>query len=148
MRSPPQPYPLTTAVGQNPEGRSSSEFWSALGVPPRPAFSVTVTLTAEPFDEVDELPAVRAVHVDSTSIPFAVLAGRVLDATLAPVPSASVTVVGAAASATSSAKGEFVVPGLDFGDYTLDVQAAGRPAQQVSVTYRADHQFHTVVLTA
>lgn len=146
MQSPPQPYPLPTVVAQTQEGRSNGEFWTALGVPPRPAFSVTVTVTLEPFDEVEPFAAVQDVHVSSTLIPFATLAGRVLDSSLEPVPAAVITVVETGAQATSTPKGEFVVPGLEFGPYTLAVESAGQPAEQVRVTYSADHQLHTVVL--
>jgi hypothetical protein len=147
LRTPPQPYPLTTLVAQTQEGRSNAEFWSALGVAPRPAFSVTVTLTVEPYDQVEQFAAAQVFRVASTLIPRAALAGRVLDHNLAPVPGAAVAVVGTGAQAVSAANGEFVVPGLDFGAYTLRVQPAGGPAQEVPVTYAAEHQLLTVVLS-
>ena len=93
LKTPPQPYPLSTVVAQAQEGRSNGEFWSALGVPPRPAFPVTVTVTVEPFDQVDEFAAVQAIRIDSTLSPHAALGGRILDHALAPVPAAAVTVV-------------------------------------------------------
>ncbi|MGW3347202.1 Pvc16 family protein [Nonomuraea rubra] len=147
LRTPPQPYPLSTTVAQTQEGRSNAEFWSALGVPPRPAFSVTVTMTVDPFDEADELAAARRLHLGSTVIPHAALAGLVLDHTLAPVQGAEVTVVETGARTASAAGGEFAVPGLAFGDYTLRVQPPGGPAEQLAVTYAADHQRLTVVLS-
>lgn len=147
LRTPPQPYPLTTLVAQTQEGRSNAEFWSALGVPPRPAFSLTVTLTVEPYDQVEQFAAAQVFRVGSTMIPQAALAGRVLDHNLAPVPGAAVAVVGTGAQAVSAANGEFVVAGLDFGAYTLRVQPAGGPAQEVPVTYAAEHQTLTVVLS-
>ena len=146
LKTPPQPYPLPTVVAQTQEGRSNGEFWSALGVPPRPAFSVTVTVTIDPFDEVEPFAAVQEIHVHSASIPYPALAGRVLDHALAPVAAAVVTVLETGAQATSAANGDFVVPGLDFGVYTLRVQAAAQPDEQVAVTYADDHQIHTVVL--
>ena len=147
LSTPPQPYPLPAVVAQTQEGRSNGEFWSALGVPPRVAFSVTVTVTVEPFDQVEESAAVREIRIAGTVVPHAALAGRVLDRTLAPVPAAAITVVETGTRTTSEANGEFAVPGLEFGAYTLKVKPAGQPAEQVAVTYAADHQLHTVVLT-
>jgi hypothetical protein len=147
LKVPPQPYPLPTVVAQTREGRSNGEFWSALGVPPRPAFSVTVTITVEPFDQVEDFPALQKIHLRSTLIGHPVLRGVVLDHTLAPVSAAVVTVVETGAKATSAANGEFAVPGLEFGDYTLAVKAGAQPAEQVAVTYTADRQTKTVVLS-
>lgn len=147
LKTPPQPYPLPMVVAQAQEGRSNGEFWSALGVPPRPAFPVTATVTVDPFDQVDEFAAVQAIRIGSTLSPHSALGGRILDHALAPVPAADVTVVETGAQATSVATGEFVFAELDFGSYTLRVQPSGRPAEQVAVTYAAEHQLHTVVLS-
>jgi hypothetical protein len=147
LKTPPQPYPLPAVVAQTQEGRSNSEFWSALGIPPRPAFSLTVTVTMDPYDEVEELAAVQDVHVTGTSIAHPALAGRILDHALIPVPQAAVTVVETGAQTTSAANGEFVLPALDFGVYTLQVRDGAKPVERVAVTYEADHQTHTVVLS-
>ena len=147
LKTPPQPYPLSTVVAQAQEGRSNGEFWTALGVPPRPAFPVTATITVEPYDQVEELAAVQAIRIARTLSPHTALSGRILDHALAPVSAAAVTVVETGAQSTSAANGEFVFAGLDFGSYTLRVQPSGRPAEQVAVTYAADHQLHTVVLS-
>jgi hypothetical protein len=147
LRNPPQPYPLSTVVAQTQEGRSSAgEFWSALGVVPRPAFPLTVTLTIQPYDEVVESEAPKAVRVTSTPPEHPQLAGRVLDHNLAPAPGATVVVVEAGSQAVVGADGEFAVPGLDFGRYTVRVQRSGGPAQEVAMDYAATHQRLTVVL--
>lgn len=146
LKSPAQPYPLSTLVAQTKEGQPMGEFWSALGVPPRAAFSLTVTITAEPFDQVEQFAAVQGVRVQTTSLPHPALAGRVLDHTLAPVAGASVTVAETGGQATSGPDGGFAVAGLEFGHYTLHVQASGHPDQQVPVMYAADRQIHNVVL--
>ncbi|MFG1817774.1 Pvc16 family protein [Kribbella sp. NPDC049174] len=147
LKTPPQPYPLPAVVAQTQEGRSIGEFWSALGVSPRPAFPLTVTVALEPYDEVEELPLVQEVHLRSTLVDHPVLRGVLFDKSLAPVPAAAVSVVETGAQATSGPDGEFVVPGLEFGTYTLTVRASGRPDEQVAVTFAADHQTQTVVLS-
>jgi hypothetical protein len=42
-----QPYPPPTVVAQLDGGRTTSEFWDALGIAPRPAFTLTVTVALE-----------------------------------------------------------------------------------------------------
>jgi hypothetical protein len=42
-----QPYPPPTVVAQLTGRHDSSEFWHSLGTPPRPAFSLTVTVAVE-----------------------------------------------------------------------------------------------------
>jgi len=52
--------PLT--VAQTREHPGAGEFWSALGVAPRPAFSLTATVALQPVDDVAEYPAVQEVR--------------------------------------------------------------------------------------
>jgi hypothetical protein len=68
LKTPPQPYPLMATVAQAQENRSTGEFWTALGIAPRPAFPLSVTITVEPYDEVEELPAVQEIHVQIQQI--------------------------------------------------------------------------------
>ncbi|MEU4195398.1 Pvc16 family protein [Kribbella sp. NPDC026611] len=147
LQTPPQPYPLQAMVAQAKENRSTGDFWTALGIAPRPAFPLTVTVTVEPYDEVVQLPPVHEVHLHSGLIDDPLFRGVVFDHSLVPVAAATVSVDGTGARATSGPDGEFAVPGLEFGTYTLTVRASGRPDEQVAVTYAADHQTQTVVLS-
>jgi hypothetical protein len=45
LKTPAQPYPLATMVAQTNEGQPMAHFWSALGVPPSPAFSRSIPST-------------------------------------------------------------------------------------------------------
>jgi hypothetical protein len=146
LKSPVQPYPLSTMVAQTKEGQPMGEFWSALGVPPRAAFSLTVTITAEPFDQVEQFAAVQGVHVQTTSLSQPALTGQVLDHALAPVAGATVAVAETGGHVISGPDGGFSFAGLAFGTYTLRVQAGGDADQQVPVTYAAGSQIHNVIL--
>ncbi|MGV9385763.1 Pvc16 family protein [Nonomuraea sp. NPDC003707] len=148
LQAPSQPYPLPTVVAQTREGQAMGHFWSALGVPPRPAFSLTVTITVDPFDQVEEFAAVQGAQLRTASPQYPALAGRVLDHTLTPVPGATVTVTETGDQVTSGRDGGFAVAGLGFGAYHLRVQAADHPDRQVSVNYAAEAQIHDVVLPA
>jgi hypothetical protein len=146
LKTPPQPYPLPSTVAQTHEGQQMGHFWTALGTPPRPGFSVTVTITVEPFDQVEQFAAAETFSISSGSISDPELGGRVLDDALSPVPAVTVSAVGAGATATTDASGRFTLPGLDFGDYMLRVSRAGRPDLDVPVMYAEQRQFHDVVL--
>ncbi|WP_370941816.1 Pvc16 family protein [Amycolatopsis sp. cg5] len=140
-----QPYPLSTMVARTAEGQSMGHFWSALGIAPRPAFSVSVTIAMDLGQAEEQFRAVEGFRLESMSPQQPVLAGRVLDQALAPVAGASVTVVERGTNVLSDARGLFTVTGLDFGGYTLRVRAAGH-TQDVPVTYAKDSQVHNVVL--
>ena len=86
---------------------------------PRPAFSLTVTITVEPFAQIEQLSAFQQIDIRTTSLRYPALSGRVLDHTLAPVPAAAVTVVETGEQQTSGADGGFAFAGLPFGAYTL-----------------------------
>jgi Pvc16 N-terminal domain len=65
LKTPPQPYPPPMVAAQTRDGQAAGHFWSALGVPPRAAFSITVTVSADPFDRVEHFPAMRSVRIKS-----------------------------------------------------------------------------------
>lgn len=140
------PYPVPAVVAQTHEGQQMGHFWTALGTPPRPGFSITVTIPVYPVDEVEEFPAVREIGLASVLTDRPVLQGRVLDQALAVVHPATVSAVGTAVATTTDPAGRFALPGLDYGDYTLRVRAPGGPDRDVSVSYAERHQFHQVVL--
>ncbi|WP_051969781.1 Pvc16 family protein [Kitasatospora azatica] len=146
LLNPPQLHPLPAMVAQLKEGQSMGQFWTALGIAPRPAFSLTVTIGLQPFDTADRYPAVQAVQLESTSLTFPALAGRVLTSALAPVAAAQVTVVEAGEQTTTDLLGGFAFPALAFGPYTLLVRITGRPDLRQPVSYAADNQLHNVVL--
>jgi Pvc16 N-terminal domain/Carboxypeptidase regulatory-like domain len=148
LKTPAQPYPLATTVAQTREGQPMGQFWSALGVPPRPAFSLTVTISVDPFPQTDQFSAFQQIQARTTSLQYPALSGRILDHTLAPVPGATVTVAQSGEQRTSGADGGFSFTDLPFGPYTLQVHVAGVPDQQLSVTYAAGSQIHDVILPA
>lgn len=147
LADPPQPYPLPSMAAQLNEDRSDGQFWSALGIAPRPTFSLTVTIAMQPIDDAGELPLVQAVRVEPASLTDAVLFGRVVDAGLAPVGGATVSLAGRGLSQNVGPDGRFGFPGLAFGPYDLVVARAGHPDVHTAITYAADSQLHNVILT-
>ena len=146
LKDPPQLYPLIALVAQTKEDFSLGQFWSALGIAPRPAFSLTVTLTVQPVEEADQYPALKQVQLQGNSLADAVLNGRVTDPTLAPLAGAAVKIDETGQQTTTDQQGRFVISPLDFGKYTLVVDAAGRPQGRMPIDYEADRQIHNVIL--
>ena len=147
LANPAQPFPLSTLVAQTREGQSMGEFWTALGIAPRPAFSLTVTVALQPFPDAATFPDVTAVQVRTALLPDPALQGRVFDPALAAVAGASVQLVEAGQSVTADQQGGFSFADVPFGAYTLAVQAAGHPDTTRHVDYEQDAQVHDVILT-
>jgi hypothetical protein len=147
LKTPPQPYPLATTVAQTREGQSMGEFWTALGIAPRPAFSLTVTIALQPYTETESFPALSAIQLRTGLLDEPELRGRVLDNQLAGVPGAAVTLVEASRTVTADALGEFAFTAVPFGSYTLAVTRAGHPDISRRIEYENAAQAHDVILT-
>ncbi|MEV6115957.1 Pvc16 family protein [Streptomyces sp. NPDC052109] len=148
LTMPPQLYPLPLTMAQMKEGQGMGQFWTALGVAPRLAFSLTVTIGLQPFDEAATFPAPKTIEIRPTVSDEPALCGRVLDATLAPLPGTPVTIVENGAAATSDSFGSFTFRELAFGSYTLLVRVAGHPDLRKPVQYTAQSQIHDVIVPA
>ena len=147
LKTPPQPYPLATTVAQTREGQSMGEFWTALGIAPRPAFSLTVTIALQPYPEIQTFPALTDVQLRAGLLDAPELYGRVLDGQLAGVAGAAVSLVEANRSVTSDDAGQFRFGAVPFGSYTLAVTSAGHPDTSRQIDYENAAQAHDVILT-
>jgi Pvc16 N-terminal domain/Carboxypeptidase regulatory-like domain len=146
LKNPPQLYPLPAMVAQMKEDQSLGQFWNALGVSPRPAFSLVVTITVQPFDQEDQYPVVQGFQVGTTSLSDPALTGRVLDKTLAPVAAATVKVAETGQTTTTDGQGRFTFSGVATGQHILVVQVTNQPDTQATIDYEADGQVHNVIL--
>jgi hypothetical protein len=155
LKSPRQPYPVTTTVAQVRDGENLGHFWSALGTPPRACFSLTATVAVQPFDEVETFPHVEEigpedsrprVRIQHSSLTEPALAGRVLDHTLAGVSGVTVLDLASGATATTEINGRYVITGLEFGDHLLRVSVPGRADLEHPAHYTAHDQIHNIIL--
>jgi hypothetical protein len=146
LLTPPQLYALPAMAAQLKESQSMGQFWTALGIAPRPAFSLNVTIALQPFTTTDQYPQVQSIQLQPSRLDQPVLAGRVLNSTLAPVATAQVSVVEANQHTATDLLGGFAFPNLAFGTYTLLVQVSGRPDLPTTISYAADSQLHNVIL--
>jgi len=134
------PFPPPTMVAQAKADNSAGEFWSALGIPPRPAFYLTVTIALELGMETIEGPPVVTKEIILSEIPSPLIAtwfqigGTVRDSiTTLPVEAAEVTLVETGAISVTDEQGHFRFSNLEAGNYTLHVVAAGFAPQDKPV---------------
>jgi hypothetical protein len=131
------PFPPPTLVAQPKPDNNAGEFWSALGIPPRPAFQLTVTIALELGLQTPEGPPVVTKEITVSEIrPEGIpapeldhwfeIAGTVRDGiTLLVVPDAEVTLVETGAVIVTNESGQFRFSLLEAGNYTLHVAASG-----------------------
>ena len=134
------PFPPPTMVAQAKADNSAGEFWSALGIPPRPAFYLTVTIALELGMQTIEGPPVVTKEIILSEIPTPIVAtwfeigGTVRDSsTTLPVEAAEVTLVETGAISVTDEQGHFRFSNLEAGNYTLHVVAAGFAPQDKPV---------------
>lgn len=141
-----QPYDVPTLVAQLPGDAGLGQFWTALGIAPRPSFYLTATIAMQVFTEPEEFPEVTKLDTDLVSITDPGLHGLVTDQTGNPVSSAAVTVKETGQTATTDGAGRFRLEGLAPGTYRLRVTASGFAALEQEVRFASQRQaFHLIV---
>ncbi|MFJ2925656.1 Pvc16 family protein [Streptomyces massasporeus] len=144
----PALFPVPASVGRPREGTGTSQFWTALGVAPRPALSFALTLALESPEPAERFPRVREVRVQPTA-GHPRFRGRLLQdvgGTAQPASGARVEVLEAGRDMVVGGSGAFAFDRLDFGTYTLLVRLTGRPDTRTQVEYTSGREVHTVVL--
>ncbi|MCX4759759.1 DUF4255 domain-containing protein [Streptomyces sp. NBC_01275] len=63
LTHPPQLHAVPAQWGRAEDGTGSGQFWTALGVPPRPALTLVVTVDALLAEEPDVYPPTKEVQV-------------------------------------------------------------------------------------
>ena len=128
-----QPYPPPAMVAQTDGKQNISEFWSALGISPRLAFTLMVTIALDLDLEYAIGPEVTSHEVrlggkddDSQLEPSFLIAGAVRDAAEnALIVGATVALQGTGQSVQTDQLGRFRFSGLQAGSYTLRCTADG-----------------------
>ncbi len=125
-----QPYPPPTMVAQLEGGRSLGEFWSALGIAPRPAFTLQVTVALMLAGEHPVGPEVisHETRLGLTGGPLqsTFLIGGTVRAADSNAPlAAEITIQELGRTMQTDASGRYRFPGLSSGHYTLHAAAAG-----------------------
>lgn len=131
-----QPFDPPTMVAQMDNQEHVGEFWSALGVAPRPSFTLLVTIALELEGQIEGPPVVTSeLRYEQMDVIGSVqeirftIGGTIRNAvTQDPVPDAEVTLVEPDWTIHTDDQGRFIFAGIEAGAYTLAVSAAGFPA--------------------
>jgi hypothetical protein len=121
-----QPIAPPTLLARPEGGRDVGEFWTALGIPPRPALDLSVTVSLDLAVAAAEGPPVTTATlrlVPEESI-FQI-GGTVRVAEGGPVPGARVALTPGGRATSTDQAGRFRFTGVAAGDYVLHTAAAG-----------------------
>lgn len=157
-----QPFPPPSLVAQADGRVSSSEFWSALGIGPRPSFTVAVTIAIDLNVVIEDGPPVitkelrlqmkrgdteEAIAIPGTRTTTFEIGGAVLETgTENPVAGAQVRLVEMGMIAETGADGRYQFYGLEAGDYNLQVTVgAAVTAHAITVPGAADDAYDVEV---
>jgi hypothetical protein len=125
-----QLYPPPTMVAQMDPNKNAGDFWLALGIPPRPAFYLVVTITMDLNVEVAEGPPVVTKEIRLNGESTFEIGGTVSnDATSAPIVNARVLMLETGRQTATDDLGRFRFNDLAAGNYTLRVSATGFATQ-------------------
>lgn len=130
-----QRFKIPAHLGRHDQLTNPSEIWGALDNDMRATLSYVVTLSINPWEEV-EFPVLKSVVVDFKSVDkngsivpskpksSSVFMGRLTDNDDRPLVDAEVSVVGSGIRAFTNPKGEYILRGLHSGEtYTLVIQS-------------------------
>ena len=114
-----QPSPPPTMVAQMDGTRKTAEFWTALGIPPRPCFNLVVTIAMDLAIEVPAGPPVISEEIRLNDEKTFQIGGVVKDAAGDVLTDARVILVEAGLSASTDKAGRFRFGSLVTGGYKL-----------------------------
>ena len=125
-----QVFAPPTMVAQMDGGKSAGEFWSALGIPPRPYFNLIVTICMELDQSVEDsivtTVASRYQANDPASADELMMIGGTVWDSGNPVPDAWVRLEPLGLTQVTDAAGRFIFEGVGRGTgYILRVRARG-----------------------
>ena len=125
-----QPFPPPMWIAQMDPNKNAGEFWVALGVSPRSAFYLTVTIAMDLASQVEgdlvttKITGYRQTGKPETEEIFICIGGRVLTNQVPPKPIAGARVViDKLVATTTDTDGRYVVDKLAAGTHTLHISA-------------------------
>jgi hypothetical protein len=135
-----QPYPPPTMIAQLDGAQRGAEFWTALGIAPRPSFSLVVTIALEiPVLQPVEAPQVTTISTTydvgaSASEKLHRIGGWVIDSEGKGVEGAVVEVLEVGMRIVTDAAGRYLFDLLPSGAHRLRASAPGyAPAEKTLV---------------
>jgi Pvc16 N-terminal domain/Carboxypeptidase regulatory-like domain len=132
------PFSPPAMLAQMNSERSLAEFWQALGISPRPAFYLTVTIAIDPVSVLETARQVATkqfaiVSTAGSDVSFDI-GGTVRDkTTTGPLDAAVVTVRETGHRTVTDSAGRFQLSLLRQGQYTLDAVRSGYAAASKTI---------------
>jgi hypothetical protein len=129
LGAPDRLYPPPTLVAQSDPNQNAGDFWVAMGIPPRPAFGLTVTVELSLGGPVaGDLVVTRLGAVEAAGLPDAPwigLGGRVVDTAGAGIEDAVVDILDLDLRTRSGLEGRYAFPRVSAGAHTIRVVGRG-----------------------
>ena len=147
-----QPFPPPTLVAQLDGVDRSAEFWTALGISPRPSFSLQVTIAMD-IEAAVEGPLVTTRITRFSAAEGAApeaqtqIAGRVLDPAGVGIADALVEVLDAGLQTRTDEDGRYTFPRVPIGPRTVRTAAVGFQVKSQSVVVPSPPQGYEITLT-
>ena len=147
-----QPFPLPMAVAQMHDDTNMGQFWTALGISPRVAFFLTVTLAMDAgLPSSGFLVTTRststATEAGAPDPSWVQIGGRALDPSGAGIADARVDVTDAGLRAISDAEGRYSFLRVPVGDRTIRVVAQGFQPKTLAIKVPDSPEKYEITLT-
>ena len=129
LGAPDRLYPPPTLVAQSDPNQNAGDFWVAMGIPPRPAFGLTVTVELSLGGPVSgDLVVTRLGVFEAARMPDAgwiSLGGRVVDTAGDGIEDAVVDILDLDLRTRSGLEGRYAFPRVPAGAHTIRVVGRG-----------------------
>ena len=147
-----QPFPLPMVVAQMHDDTNMGQFWTALGISPRVAFFLTVTLALDAgLPSTGFLVSTRSTSTASETGPpdpsWVQIGGRVLDPGGAGIADARVDVTDTGLRAVSDEDGRYSFLRVPVGDRAVRVVAQGFQLKSLTVKVPDSPEKYEITLT-
>jgi hypothetical protein len=146
-----QLYPPPTMVAQMDPNKNDGDFWFALGIPPRPAFYLVVTIALDLDLQVDgPLVTTRFTEFKPDGLKeeeWVQIGGRVLDGGGRGVADALVDILDAGLRTRSDSEGRYSFVRIPIGAHTIRVVATGFQPKTQPLTVPSLPAGYEVILT-
>jgi hypothetical protein len=147
LGSPDRVYPPPALVAQSDPNHQAGDFWVAMGIPPRPAFGLTVTVELELGGPTrGDLVSIHTATV-SGDVPWIGIGGRIVSIAGDAIEDAVVDILELSLRTRSEAEGRYAFPRVPPGTHTVRVVGQGFVPRTQPLVVPGRPEDHLVELT-
>jgi hypothetical protein len=141
-------YPPPALVAQSDPNQNAGDFWVAMGIPPRPAFGLTVTVEIALGDPVSGHLVATHSAVVAGDAPWVGVGGRIVDSTAGDaIEDAVVDILDLRLRTRSGAEGRYAFPRVVPGAHQIRVVGRGFQPRTQPLTVPGRPEDYVVELT-